>query len=80
MLVFLFAHTVTVFVVDAAITPTPPPTATPANTPTRSNTPADRREYDLDLLEVLTMGTLGHPDAGGMYFKLVFSSNYFASK
>ena len=49
MFVFLLAHTVTVFVDDAAMTPTPPPTVTPANTPTRSNTPAERREYDRDL-------------------------------
>ncbi len=48
MLVFLFAHTVTVFV-DAAITPTPPPTVRPANTPTTSITPTERREYDRDL-------------------------------
>jgi hypothetical protein len=44
MFVFLFAHTVTVFVDDAAITPTPPPTVTPAKTPTRTNIPADLRE------------------------------------
>jgi hypothetical protein len=44
MFVFLLAHTVTDFVDDAAMTPTPPPTVTPANTPTRINIPADRRE------------------------------------
>ena len=49
MFVVLFAHTVTVFVDDAAITPTPPPTVRPANTPTTSRIPTERREYDLDL-------------------------------
>ncbi len=56
MFVVLFAHTVTVFV-DAANTPTPPPTVRPANTPTTSITPTERREYDRDLGKRL----IGHP-------------------
>jgi hypothetical protein len=44
----LFAHTVTDFDDDAAITPTPPPTVTPAKTPTRTNAHADLNEYNLE--------------------------------
>jgi hypothetical protein len=61
MFVFLFAHTVTVFVDDAAITPTPLPTVTPAKTPTRSNIPADRRELDLSL----GLAAIWHPRSLG---------------
>jgi len=49
MFVVLFAHTVTVLVDAAAITPTPPPTVRPANTPTTSITATELREYDRDI-------------------------------
>ena len=57
MFVVLSAHTVTVFVDDAAITPTPPPTVTPARTPTSRTAPVDRRiEYlDLDMDEIFIL-------------------------
>ena len=61
MFVVLFAHTVTVLVDDAAITPTPPPTVRPANTPTTSITPTERREYDRDLGKRL----MGNPTSPG---------------